>query len=176
MLSVIELESVAARGWRGTSVRLLGDWLLRAAGGFTNRANSVLPLGSPGVALDTALHAVDEFYTEHGLTARFQIPEDATGSGSALLEDSLVARGWQPYAPVSVMTAPIGSVLTGCPAPGDLPPAALEATPSAAWLAGYLYRGTPLPPGAIDVLVNAISPVFASIPGESTELAASPGA
>ena len=41
--------------WRRSAGRApapnrLGDWLLRAGSGFTGRANSVLPLGSPGCA------------------------------------------------------------------------------------------------------------------------------
>ena len=39
----------------------------------------------------------------------------------------------------------------------------LAAAPDDAWLAGYRYRGTPLPPVAYDVLVNADGPVFASV-------------
>lgn len=56
LIDVITLEKVAARGWRGTSTAHIGDWLLRAGGGFTGRANSVLPLGSAGCHLDAALH------------------------------------------------------------------------------------------------------------------------
>lgn len=45
MQTIIELERTAAAHWRGTEEQWLGDWLLRAAEGFTGRANSVLPLG-----------------------------------------------------------------------------------------------------------------------------------
>ena len=47
-LDVAGLELLAARGWRGTEEARLGDWLLRAGGGFTGRANSALALGDPG--------------------------------------------------------------------------------------------------------------------------------
>lgn len=54
-LSIVELERIAARGWQGTTQRQLGKWLLRAGAGLTGRANSVLPLGSPGLPLAPAL-------------------------------------------------------------------------------------------------------------------------
>ena len=49
---MLELERVAAAHWRGTEEEWLGEWLLRAADGFTGRANSALPLGDPGRPLD----------------------------------------------------------------------------------------------------------------------------
>ncbi len=48
---IIDLERVAAGHWRGTEEEWLGGWLLRAAEGFTGRANSALPLGDPGAAV-----------------------------------------------------------------------------------------------------------------------------
>ena len=47
-LGVEDLERVAARGWPGLEQDTLGEWLLRAGGGFTGRANSVLVVGDPG--------------------------------------------------------------------------------------------------------------------------------
>ena len=42
------LERAAARHWQAPETERLGEWLLRAAAGFTGRANSALPLGDPG--------------------------------------------------------------------------------------------------------------------------------
>lgn len=44
-----ELARVTARAWQPLESEPLGDWTLRAAGGFTRRANSVLALGDPGI-------------------------------------------------------------------------------------------------------------------------------
>jgi N-acetylglutamate synthase len=44
---VAALELLSARTWRGLETGRLGDWLLRAGGGFTGRANSVLVVGRP---------------------------------------------------------------------------------------------------------------------------------
>ena len=57
-----ELQRVCADGWPARTVEALGEWRLREAAGFTGRANSVLPVGDPGVPLDEALAAVTGFY------------------------------------------------------------------------------------------------------------------
>src|SRR6185437_11525528 len=58
--TIIDLERMAAAHWRGTEEEWLGDWLLRAAEGFTGRANSALPLGDPGLPLDATLDGLDK--------------------------------------------------------------------------------------------------------------------
>lgn len=85
-----DLERVAAAHWRGTEEEWLGDWLLRAAGGFTGRANSALPLGGPGMPLDDALAVVTRWYRERGLPAMIAVPvpldADASRGASATRE------------------------------------------------------------------------------------------
>lgn len=152
---IVALERVFAHGWQGTSVRPLGQWLLRAGSGFTGRANSVLPLGDPGVTLDAALSAVEAFYDEHDLPAVFQLPID----GIPLLDADLDRRGWESFNRTEVRTGTPGQLR---PVPG-LPRAVLLDAPDQAWLGGYRYRGTPLPPEAIAVLLQADRPVFAAV-------------
>jgi GNAT superfamily N-acetyltransferase len=41
-ISIDDLEHAATPGWRALEEDRLGDWLLRAASGFTGRANSAL--------------------------------------------------------------------------------------------------------------------------------------
>ncbi|MGA8117878.1 MAG: GNAT family N-acetyltransferase, partial [Actinocatenispora sp.] len=48
-VTVEELERIAAETWPAVHRDRLGDWLLRAAGGWTGRANSALVVGDPGV-------------------------------------------------------------------------------------------------------------------------------
>ena len=170
-LSITALERIAAQGWRGTSTARLGDWVLRAGGGFTGRANSVLPLGSPGCTLDEALERVADFYAGQQLPAKFQMPLEDTGSALSELDRDLRHRGWTPSDPALVMIAPLATLLNACPPTPGLPPGSLDPAPSPAWLAGYHYRGKPLPAQAIEVLVNADSPVFASVVVESGDVA-----
>jgi len=69
-----DLERAAAAHWRGTEEQWLGDWLLRAAAGFTGRANSALALGDPGLPLDDALAAVTRWYRDRGLPPMIAVP------------------------------------------------------------------------------------------------------
>src|SRR5665213_1730340 len=67
MRSAIELEAVSGRSWHALEQEWLGQWWLRAAGGFTARANSVFVLGDPGVALDDALESAGDWYRRREL-------------------------------------------------------------------------------------------------------------
>ena len=71
---MLELERAAAAHWRGTEEEWLGEWLLRAADGFTGRANSALPLGDPGLPLEAALDYVTGWYRARGLPAVMAVP------------------------------------------------------------------------------------------------------
>src|SRR6266705_4661080 len=68
-VSIGELEAVAARGWRAPEEAPLGGWLLRAAEGFTGRANSALAVGDPGMPLAAATAKVSDWYRARGLPA-----------------------------------------------------------------------------------------------------------
>ena len=50
-----DLQRLSALSWRPLETARLGGWRLRAGAGFTGRANSVLPLGDPGLPLDEAI-------------------------------------------------------------------------------------------------------------------------
>ena len=79
------------------------------------------------------------------------------------MEADLQGRGWRPYTSVVVMTATVTDLLSSCPPVPGLPAADFTPTPTADWLDGYHYRGKPLPPNAIAVLVEADGPIFASV-------------
>ncbi|HUG86264.1 MAG TPA: GNAT family N-acetyltransferase [Euzebya sp.] len=142
----LELERVAALGWQAPVSERLGDWLLRAADGFTGRANSVLPLGDPGMPLDDALDRVTSWYTNRGLHARLQVFAPAQDG----LRAAILDRGAVPAHGGQVMVASITDVTVHGP---PAHPVRLEAHPSAAWQAQYHYRGAAaLPPVAVDLL------------------------
>ncbi|MGH3360345.1 MAG: GNAT family N-acetyltransferase, cg3035/Rv0428c family, partial [Nocardioidaceae bacterium] len=65
--SVDELTRICTRGWPPTESEPLGEWLLRAAGGFTGRANSVAVHGEPGLDFAAAIERVIAYYTDRGL-------------------------------------------------------------------------------------------------------------
>ena len=154
-----ELERIAAAGWRPLVSEPLGDWTLRASGGFTGRANSVLPLGDPGIALDGALAHVVDWYQARQLPPLFQIPLPY----AAQLDAELDRRDWVSFNPTLVMVADLSQLLMAEPARADLPEVRLTTQPSSAWLQTCSYRGQKLPPVAPEVMVNSDQPLFASI-------------
>ena len=152
-LGVEDLERVAARGWQALEEDSLGEWLLRAGGGFTGRANSVLVAGDPGLPLPDAVAAVTRWYAERGLRPCAQLPGVRSRAADAAFE----AAGWARDEDVLVLTAPIAA-----PRPVGVP-VTLDGTPDEAWLTGYRYRGAALPPVAVEVLTSARDAVFASV-------------
>jgi ABC-type dipeptide/oligopeptide/nickel transport system ATPase subunit len=98
---VDDLERLAARTWRGLEEEHYGDWLLRAGGGFTGRANSVLLVGRPPEPLDRAVTTVTRWYRRRGLRPRAYVPspggEEADSAlaraGRSRIEDALAAVG-----------------------------------------------------------------------------------
>jgi len=154
---VAALERLAARSWRGLEEERYGDWLLRAGGGFTGRANSVLVVGEPPVPAAEAVEAVGRWYAERGLRPQAQVPLP----GAEAADAAFAAAGWTAPEDVLVLTAPLLD-WSAADVPVHLAP-----EPDEAWLTGYRYRGTPLPPVARQVLVNTDDPVFASVRLES---------
>jgi N-acetylglutamate synthase len=192
---MLELERVAAAHWRGTEEEWLGEWLLRAADGFTGRANSALPLGDPGLPLDAALDYVTGWYRARGLPAVMAVPlplrpaddasaddapaddapaDDGTADDApaAGLDAELTGRGWATRpGPAFVMVADLPLAVAG----GGLPAGAVvaaDAEPDEGWIAAYHYRGTDRqPPVLRDVLTSAREQAFISIRAESGVLA-----
>jgi N-acetylglutamate synthase len=183
--TITGLERMAAAHWRGTEEQWLGEWLLRAAEGFTGRANSALPLGDPGMPLDEAITAVTEWYRARALPPMIAVPtREETGSHGQDnhgqdnhgqdnhgqdnhgqdLDNHLSERQWLTRAaPALVMRA---GLPLGVPA-GRLPRGReVRATPvpDDAWAARYHYRGQDhLPPVARKVLTSAEEQSFLSI-------------
>ena len=61
MTRIDDLERAAAQHWQAPEQERLGEWLLRAAEGFTGRANSALPLGDPGLPRPEAVAYVTDW-------------------------------------------------------------------------------------------------------------------
>lgn len=68
-----DLTRITSRGWAAVESVPLGDWELRASGGFTGRANSVAVHGDPGLPLDEALVSVERFYRDRDLPPQAQV-------------------------------------------------------------------------------------------------------
>ena len=72
-LSVDDLQRVMVGAWPAMEAARLGDWVLRASRGFTQRANSVVTTGSPGMPVAAALDAVERWYAVRGLPANLTV-------------------------------------------------------------------------------------------------------
>jgi N-acetylglutamate synthase len=72
-LSVEDLQRVMVGAWPAMETARLGDWVLRASRGFTQRANSVVTAGSPGIPVPAALDAVERWYAERALPANLTL-------------------------------------------------------------------------------------------------------
>lgn len=157
-VSVRDLQEVAAAGWPAPETEYLGDWLLRAGGGWTMRANSVLALGDPGCDLSVALVRVQEWYAERGLPARFCLPLPLVPA----LEATLAERGWAGPSDnheVLVLTADTAA-LEG--PSRERPPVRLTGAPGTEWLDACAANGA-VPDVGVGVLTAPDSAVFAEV-------------
>ncbi|MCQ4204531.1 GNAT family N-acetyltransferase [Streptomyces coelicoflavus] len=157
-----ELARVAARAWPPVESERLGAWELRAAGGFTRRANSVLPLGDPGVPLDEALTAVRRWYAERGLPAYVQTVTGAAGTQETLCAE-LERRGWVREVTAEVWTGGLAPVADLSEGAGVV----LSRQADEAWLARYRRRG--VSEVALRVLGGGPSVWFATVPGADAD-------
>lgn len=161
-ISIDDLEHAAAPGWRAAEESKLGDWLLRAANGFTGRANSALAAGDPGRPLSEAIDAVRGWYAARGLPAMIAVPYPAARPGDSALDRQLAELGWRIRAgAVTVMTAEPADVADRAGEAGVF--VDVESEPDQAWLARYHYRGQDLPTAAVQLLTSAPWQEFASV-------------
>ena len=172
-----DLQDVAADGWRPVELDWLGtpgrSWRLRAAEGFTGRANSVLAIGDPddvGTSIADAVDRAEAWYSARGLPARFAIPWplDATrlpdGARDGDLDRELRARGYLLDTPTLVLTAALRDVAASLARePVDGLDLSLTERPDDDWLGVYRYRGQDLPPVAPQLLMSAPAQAFVQV-------------
>ena len=122
--------------WPAVLAEPLGEWVLRASGGFSARANSVLLAGDPGRPWDDALTAVTDFYAARDLPAWAQV---TVGSPEQrrLQEESgwVLARPGEADSEFHV--AGVARAARACRAllPSSVPDVAVSEVLTAGWLA-----------------------------------------
>ncbi|MER7005179.1 GNAT family N-acetyltransferase [Dactylosporangium sp. NPDC000555] len=183
------LEAAAALGWPAREQANLGDWLLRATDGWTQRANSALTIGDPDIPLSDAIEFVRQWYRERALVPAMSVPVPLFQR----LDDELERHGWTAMPATQMMTAPLAKLIADressprSTSPGISPgssPAApssrlaaggrieLATSPSAEWLAAVGGRKGPLPESARHVLTAVPHVRFAEWYDESGTLLA----
>ncbi|AXG80082.1 GNAT family N-acetyltransferase [Streptomyces paludis] len=164
-----ELARTYARAWQPVESERLGEWTLRAASGFTRRANSALPLGDPGVGLDEALARTRAWYERRGLPAYVQTATGAPGTQEALCAE-LERRGWRSEVTAEVRTGALAPLADR--AADDR--VHLGRAVDESWLRRYQRTGTP-GPQVLQVLNAGPSVWFATVPGTADEVPAAIG-
>ena len=159
-----ELALVTSRAWRPVESERLGEWELRAASGFTRRANSVLPLGDPGLPLDEALDVVRRWYGDRGLPAYVQTATGAEGTQELLCAE-LERRGWVREVTAELWIGALAPVADRAETSGVV----LSREADEAWLARYQRKG--VSEVALQVLGSGPSVWFATVPGSSGDAA-----
>ncbi|MEU4270174.1 GNAT family N-acetyltransferase [Streptomyces sp. NPDC026092] len=155
-----ELARAMARGWPPVESEALGEWTLRASGGFTRRANSVLPLGDPGLPMDAALARVRDWYEKRDLPPYVQTATGAEGTQELLCAE-LERHGWRSEVTAEVRIgglAPVGDL------DADVSRVRLARSVDEAWLRRYNRSGV-VGPHVLSVLSGGPSVWFASVPG-----------
>ena len=104
-LGAAEADRLALPGWAPVESELLGEWVLRASGGFSSRGNSVLALGDPGMSLEDAVGHAARWYDARSLPPRAHVHPRTPAA--AAFEDA----GWSVYEPTLLMLASVARVL-----------------------------------------------------------------
>jgi N-acetylglutamate synthase len=169
-ISIADLEHAAAPGWQAPDQDRLGDWLLRAADGFTGRANSALAAGNPGIPLGDAIEAIKRWYRARGLAATIAVPYPCGQPERNPLTTLLTALGWTVRdGPATVMTARAAEIARLASTAGAA--VTIEPKADAAWLACYHYRGRELPPVALQLLTSAPWQAFGAVRADHETIA-----
>jgi GNAT superfamily N-acetyltransferase len=100
------IERLSVHLWPAEHTEALGNWILRASGGVTRRANSVFTWGNFPEDPEW-LKQVESFYQGHGLPVYYHVSE-ASPEG---LDAKLDQLGYHKDAPTIVMTAESKEVL-----------------------------------------------------------------
>lgn len=174
-ISMDDLERIAVEGWPPLERAELGDWILRASAGFTGRANSVLPLGDPGLALSEAVDHCEGWYGDRGLRPLFSLfGPVGFAVGDDPLGQELLGRGYDPFNRTVVLTAAIAALPPERPRPPDVR-AVLESAPSHRWWEAWTTlhpwvspadEVDAAPDAARAVLTGSPSQLFASLERE----------
>ena len=141
--SMADLQESMVAGMPPLRSQWLGRWLLREASGYTGRANSILPLGDPGVPLSDALAFVTSWYAERDQVPLLQVYGP---SGFSVAEDEVggaaLEGGWSAFQRTLVMTGSVDAPALAVVATSGPPQVAAAVTdrPDDRWWGGAAGR------------------------------------
>lgn len=149
-ISAARLERHALTGWQADA-EPLGEWTLRAAGGFTGRANSAHAVGDPGIPVAAAADRVVAYAARHAIAPMAMV---VTGSAE---EQGLRDLGWvDTYVPVDVLAARLADLLADRPVPEG---GRVTETLEPSWRAAYgRSRPTSADPALVRRILDGVPP------------------
>ncbi|HEX2620180.1 MAG TPA: GNAT family N-acetyltransferase [Phototrophicaceae bacterium] len=140
-LSLIQtIEEYSFRAWAALETEIYDGWVLRFANGYTGRSNSINPIYSSTLDLETKLAYCINWYASRGVTHRFRL-NDAMQPPE--LDRYLEEKGYTIYgsSSVMIMTADLNAVNLVQPVTGVKPVAGvtvqLEPERSDTWLTNF---------------------------------------
>jgi ribosomal protein S18 acetylase RimI-like enzyme len=125
--NVALIETLSLRSWPALEVDYQDDWILRAAGGYSKRANSVSTITPSRQNLTTKIEIVEKFYRGHDLTPMFRI----TPLFDPALDDALAARSYGRIDETCVLVADLSDTAQASPG------VKLETALTTDWQQGY---------------------------------------
>ncbi|WP_353952950.1 GNAT family N-acetyltransferase [Knoellia sp. S7-12] len=160
-ISRADLQRVMGPSWGALEREPLGEWELRASRGFTQRGNSVLPIGDPGIPLADAIDRIEAWYAVRGLPAAVSLTgpvgfEPATDPLGA----ELLSRGWTAGSRTLNLTAATDRVAAADPGG---PHVGVGETLDGAWLDAYQQSRAVVPDAAEGVLLGSPRQLFGRI-------------
>jgi len=167
-LSAEDVQRLMVDAWPPIERAALGDWVLRAAAGFTGRANSALTVGDPGMPLAEAVDAVETWYAARGLPSNLVlVGEVGFDHWATPLGAELAGRGYVDRVQTITLTAATREVrvAAGGPPEGWVVETGGELTE--AWFAAYRHYRAVDEVAARAILTGSPEQVFAVVRGET---------
>ena len=151
------VETATAKAFPGIEHTWVGEWLLRAGDGITERSNSALPIGRAAGTSPVPIDEIRAFYSRHGLPVRIAVPDRICRPAEQLVS----GPGWEIGPDIIVMTRAAADLPEPTP-PEGLPGIRAEILrqPDREWLDLYHFRGHPLPERALRLLREDIKGVM----------------
>lgn len=160
-ISMADLQRVAGPSWGALEREALGDWELRASLGFTQRGNSVLPVGDPGVPLSVAVDQIETWYAARGLPAAVSLTGPVGFDPSSdPLGAEVLSRGWTAGSRTLNLTAATAVVAAADPGGPDV---RIAEDLDEAWSEAYALSRAVVPEATSGVLQGSPRQLFGRI-------------
>jgi GNAT superfamily N-acetyltransferase len=166
-ISPHDLQRHTVRGWLAWH-ESLGEWTLRAGGGFTGRANSCHAVGNPGISTPDAADRIIAFAAAHDIPPLAQVIENSPE------ERGLRELGWvSTYQPTVVLVIRLSDFLSD--RPFELPVQLTQGLQADWELAYQRSRPNSADPAIVRMILEGSPPrAFAAVKGEHPDDHAGP--